>query len=192
MRKSPPYGAFALFVVLGWISLVPLSAPTDAFTLTVSHHDVDAGQTFTATARAHGRCQWLMEWNGLTRTTVSRVFETTWTAPAVTRDRRIVLTATCVEDPVRSAVRHRPGPRSGARRSAPRTDRQSLVVRVPPHRHQSIPITVHPGGAVTPPHGGGVGPIGLPNTGGPPFWLVITGFVLVFAGAGGIRRSSAG
>jgi LPXTG-motif cell wall-anchored protein len=197
MKRFGSFGVTALFAVLTCFALAPSAhaarAYPDAgptFDLRVNRHLLYGGQRLVATATASVSCTWLLEWNGDRRPRTGKTFTTTYVAPAVTRLTRIPLHGTCFYDQQR-ARQHRAPARAAT--SATSTA-EAIMVEVPPHWQQTIVITVlPPGSAVSPPIGGHPHPggTGLPNTGGPSRWILLTGLGVLLAGSVVVRRAQA-
>lgn len=173
------------------IGMLGLAGPASAddqvhFTLKVDRHVLYGGQSLTATASAKGVCDWILEWNGDRRHVKATSFSTTYVAPRITKRTKIPLHATCVAAPARR--------NQASRAAAPAGDAQAIVVRIPAHTSHTAVITVlPPGSAVNPPDiGGGVdGAGGLPNTGGPSWWLLVAGLGALVVGGATVRRTQA-
>lgn len=155
--------------------------------LSVSRSEVPIGKPFAVRASYTAKCIWLVEWDGLRRTSNAKAIATTFRAPKVTRRTTLPVRVTCFVTPAGRRGRARQLKRldSLARDPArPRTDRQSLVARVPLSLRETLVVTVLGPGSVSPPHHGGhgQGPGGLPGTGGPKFALVLLGIDLILFG----------
>jgi LPXTG-motif cell wall-anchored protein len=164
MKKLTSLGvaAFAALVVV--LAIMGWQAPAQAYpevqiSLTVNRHVLYGGQTFTATADANVTCAWDLEWNGDARDAnraPNATFNTTYTAPDVTKITKIPLHGTCGYDAAET-----PSARSAA------TWQRTIVITVLP-----------PSTAVSPPIGGD-----LPNTGGPNVLFLLGGLGLLVSGA---------
>jgi hypothetical protein len=190
MRRTAIRVALLLLAALAVVGAAPAGAAAHHFSVTVDHTAVHSGRQFTVTAVANTPCTWLVEWNGERRHTQARTFVTTFTAPAVTKRTTYALSARCFYSA--APATHR-GSSARTAAGAP-ADAQTIVVRVPPSWARTIVITVLPAGAVvSPPHtggGGGVGPDGLPGTGGPDRWILLAGLALLLTGATAVRRGA--
>ncbi|MFL6061007.1 MAG: hypothetical protein ACJ72E_07240 [Marmoricola sp.] len=183
--------AGALLAVLACVAMTSSASGAPRFGVSVNRTVLHGGESLVVHATATTRCTWLTEWDGVRHHVVGRTFTTTYVAPVVARRTTLVLRATCFYQAARTRrhVRHQ----GAAARAG--SDPQTIAVQVPPSWVRTIPVTVLPGsGVVSPPHGnggnGGVGPGGLPNTGGPRGWLLLAGALCVVTGATAIRRAA--
>ncbi len=173
MKKFASVLVVALLALLATLSLAPAASayPDVAIDLSVNRQTVYGGEQFTSTASSDVDCTWTVEWNGDTRTSgATTQFQTTFTAPDVTKVTEIPLHGTCAYDAP----------------SAARTNARALAGSSSWSR--TIVITVLPAGnAVAAPGDAGVGAGGdLPNTGGPNFWFLAAGIALLLTGAGAV------
>jgi hypothetical protein len=178
--------AVGLLLALVLLATSASAGPAPAFKVALDRHALRSGQLLTATASSTRPCEWVLEWNGTRQHAIGTRFVATFTAPPVTRPRRIPLHALCVYgDPPRRTAGSPP-----ARRTR---DRSTIVVTVPDNWQDTIDVNVLPNGSVegdSDSHGGGHSD-GLPDTGGPSRWLATLGALLVLGGSQLIRRGSA-
>jgi len=124
----------------------------------VNHQRVSPGQQFTATGKAaavdkenktvpDSELKWTFRWNGVTKHRAGHLVTATFTAPDVTKTRKITLTGR-VDTPLGPCVHH-------------------IDITV------IAPEVSAPGG-------------GLPGTGGPAFWPLVAGLVLLLGGSGAV------
>jgi LPXTG-motif cell wall-anchored protein len=161
--------AGAALVVLGGAGGAFASSYEPAFVhLTVTPTTLPGGESFTGTATSNKDCAWEITYAGPSGTaqpitgngtSIDFAFET----DPVDSQTTDAVKATCNYDPA-------------LRASAPLTDIS-----------QTVDVTLTPGGLEAPSTGGGLG--GLPNTGGPSYWLAALGAVLTAIGAGAVIRS---
>ena len=166
-----------------------------AFTLSTNRAELRSGQQLVAQARANAVCDWLVEWTGVRSSGRGRNFTAKFTAPAVEERTRFSLRATCFTRESARKARPAAPPAHLAQRS---DDSEVILVRVPARVEHTVVITVlPPTGSVSPPAPGGVaaGPDGhgghgsLPNTGGPPRWMVLGGIASLLIGLAATRAS---
>ncbi|HSV39449.1 MAG TPA: hypothetical protein VLI04_11890 [Nocardioidaceae bacterium] len=179
---SGRFGRLILVAVLAWAGLVPAANAGEHHHVTVDRHQLRGGQSLTVTATSTSECAWVLEWNGARQAKVARVLVATFSAPAVSQRARIPLHATCfmTHSKFRTTGAHPKPSASGSGTTA-----QYLRVTVPPSWRHTIPITVLPSET-------GVLPdeTGLPGTGGPPLWLLLTGLGTLLGGVGLTTRRS--
>ena len=170
MKKLASLGALAIAVLVAVLAIVGTSSPAQAypertFKLTVDRSVLYEGQHFTATAIGNVHCDWTLTWNGVKRT-ATRVplddFNTTYTAPAVSKVTKIPLRGTCAYDAAETP-----------------TDPNARAAVTPATWTQKIIITVLPRNAAVSPPGGS----NLPGTGGPDWRVLAGGLVLLLSGA---------
>jgi hypothetical protein len=146
----------------------------------------------TVTGTSSTTCTWLLEWNGERRIGRDRAaFTSSFLAPQVSRPTRIPLQGTCFYDSPASRPQHGSDPRDTQPPSS--TSRSTFVVRIPPRWRHTVVVTVlpprsavsAPGTTGGPGHPGG----GLPGTGGPALWLLLTGLGAVLVGSVAVRTS---
>jgi LPXTG-motif cell wall-anchored protein len=172
MKKLISLCGAALVALLAVAGLAPAAHayPDVNIDLTVNRQVLYGGETFTATGTSDVTCAWHLTWNGVVRTGTGSngaPFQTTYTAPAVTKITKIPLHGTCTYT--------QPTARKAAK--AARTAAASATWQ------RTIMITVLPrGSAVSPPENSG----DLPNTGGPKFIVLLGGVALLLAGAGAV------
>lgn len=183
MKKIASYGLVVLFVFASVGLAVPASAAGPKVRVKVDREVVRSGQTFTVTASASTRCQWLVRWNGERRVRTGKRFTGVFTAPAVTGRVRLPVSATCFYTP--EGVR--PPPTASTSGTAER-----VTVYVPERQSGAGAITVLPPRASVsppqPPHD--PGPDGLPNTGGPVWLLLLAGMTSLLGGIVILRRTA--
>lgn len=159
------FGFAAVAAIAALLGIVGFTGSAQAYpdvqhSLTVDRQVLFSGDSFTATASANVDCAWDLEWNGQAREGGGRLFETTYVAPQVTEIEKIDLVGTC----------EYADPADGAAKAAAATWQETVT------------ITVRPGanGAAAPTGGAGDD---LPGTGGPNLVVLLSGLVLVLAGA---------
>lgn len=183
MKKLASYGVVALFVFAALGVGAPASAAGPTVSITVDRDEVRSGRIFTVTASANVRCQWLVQWNGQRRVGHGKRFTGSFTAPSVTRPQRLPVTATCFHTTSR-----------GDPVAAPGGSAERIAVDVPARTLRRVVITVlPPRGTVAPPQPqepGAPTPGGLPNTGGPLWWLLLGGTATLVAGVVTVRRTT--
>ena len=131
---------------------------------------VTGGKSVGVSATANVDCAWTVTWNGETRrgkTAAGVPFTATFTAPQVSKRTVINAKVSCAYD-VASC------------------DALSGGGRVGSVWNKSIPITVLPSSQGAP---AAAAAGDLPNTGGPSWYLLAGGLLLVLAGAGAVRAS---
>lgn len=184
MKKLASYGVVALFLAAVLGLAAPSSAADPAVQVRVDRDEVRSGQTFRATATAKVECQWLVQWNGQRRVATGKRFTGIFVAPVVTGPERLPLRATCFH---RSAT---PAPAT----ALPGGGAQVISVQVPARTRGGVTITVlPPKDTVAPPQPqqpDTPGPGGLPNTGGPAWWLLLTATAALLAGVVTVRRTT--
>jgi hypothetical protein len=185
--------AYACAVVLALLGLLGMPSAAQAastgnphVTVQLSSKVVHTGQQFTVVSRANVLCDWIVTFRGDRRHTVGRANTSSFVAPDVSRRTTFPLEVTCVLHSV-PAQHVTTGSKavSGGHGAS-----ETLVVRIPPNTHVVTPVVVDPGTIVKPPHTGGDHPGGLPNTGGPPLWLLLAGLLTVVGGAVLVRGSA--
>lgn len=133
--------AVGLLLALVLLATSASAGPAPAFEVALDRHALRSGQLLTATASSTRPCEWVLEWNGTRQHAIGTRFVATFTAPPVTRPRRIPLHALCVYgDPPRRTTGSPP-----ARRTR---DRSTIVVTVPDNWQDTIDVNVLPNGAV--------------------------------------------
>jgi hypothetical protein len=155
----------ALLVTLGFTSSAQ-AYPEVQITLTASKQVVSSGDTFTASASANVGCAWNVDWNGDARSGAGQ-FSTTFTAPAVTKVTKVVLTGTCTYSSGSSGS-------SGESRSA--ADLSTWT------RQLTITVLPSASGAAAPSNRSS----DLPSAGGPNKVFLLSGLVLLLAGASAV------
>lgn len=165
MKKLMPLGvaAFAAFVAV--LAILGAQSPAQAYpevsiSLSVDRDVLYGGQDFTATAKGNVTCDWDVAWNDTVRNAHEApnvAFNTTFTAPKVTKVTKIPLRGTCMYDAAE----------------------QPTATRTTTAWQRTIVITVLPrSSAVSPPVGSD-----LPSTGGPNKLFLLGGLGLLLAGA---------
>jgi LPXTG-motif cell wall-anchored protein len=150
----------ALLVTLGFSSAAQ-AYPEVQTSLTASKLTVNGGDAFSATASANVDCAWTVSWNGEERTSGGTKFVASYTAPTVTKITKVPVTATC---------------------AYVATDSSGRASAVPTVRERELTITVLPtasAAAAAPSQNSA----DLPNTGGPNRVFLLSGLVLLLAGA---------
>lgn len=192
--------AFVTFLVL-LVLLAPAADAADPdqptpFTLQVDRHKLLSGQTLTATADAKAVCDWVLQWNGESRTARAKSITAKYIAPAVTEKTKFPLHGICF--PVEPRT-HRAG-RSSSHGGPGKGDPQTIMVRIPRHTRHTVIVWVWPPGSIVSPPTGPGGPggpggtgggTGLPNTGGPSWWLLVGGLGALVVGSVLVRRAAA-
>lgn len=158
----------ALLVTLGFTSSAQ-AYPDVQITLTTNKAVVSSGDAFTATASANVDCAWNLDWNGEVRPGTGQLV-TTYTAPVVTKITKIALTGVCSY---------------GA--SAERAEASTWK--------RQVTITVLPSASAAGAADNTKNSANLPNSGGPNRVFLLTGLVLLLAGASAVtlarRRAEA-
>lgn len=160
--------AGATLVVLGGASGAFASYEAPNMTLTVTPTTLPGGESFTGTASSNENCDWSITYDGptstgqpITGTGTSLDFQ--FDTNEVSSQQTDAVTAVCnYDDGMRASVA------------------QSMT--------RSVDVTLTPA-SVSPPITGGGGVGGLPNTGGPSYWLAAMGVALTAIGAGAVIRS---
>ena len=151
----------AVLVSLGFSSAAQ-AYPDVRLDLTVNHQVLYSGETFTATGISNVDCALNLEWNKVVRQSdPTKRFVTEYVAPQVSRITKIPLTGVC--------------------RYASRSAGKASAVGVSTLQRR-ITVTVLPraNGAATPPVDNSAD---LPGTGGPNRVFLLSGLVLLLAGA---------
>ncbi|WP_457112706.1 LPXTG cell wall anchor domain-containing protein [Marmoricola sp. URHA0025 HA25] len=164
MKKFVSLGLAAFAALAGVLVILGAQTPAQAYpelsiSLSVNRTVLYGGQTFTATATGNVTCDWDLAWNGAVRDAhraPNAAFDTTFTAPKVTKVTKIPLHGTCVYD----AAEH-PSARTTA------AWQRTIVITLLPRSS-----------AVSPPVGSH-----LPSTGGPNLLFLVGGLGLLVAGA---------
>jgi LPXTG-motif cell wall-anchored protein len=165
MKKLTSLGVAAFAALVAVLAILGSQTPAQAYPelsidLSVNRSVLYGGENFTATAKSTGvTCAWTLEWNGDSRNGVSSTgapFETTYTAPEVSKVTKIPLDGVCSY-------------------TAP-------TARGAATWERTIVITVLPRNAAVSPPGGS----DLPNTGGPNRLFLAGGIVLLLSGAAAV------
>lgn len=167
MKNFASAFAVALLALLATLGLAPSASayPDVSIDLTVNRQTLYGGEQFIATGTSDVACTWADEWNGSTHHSgATTLYTTTFTAPDVTQVTKIPLHGTCTYT-APSALRT-----GGRAAAATSTWNRTIVITVLP-----------PASAVATPGGAD-----LPNTGGPNFWVLAAGVVLLVTGAGAV------
>jgi len=164
MKKLMPLGVAVFTAFVAVLAILGAQSPAQAYpevsiSLTVNRDVLYGGQDFTATAKGNVTCDWTVAWNGTVRhagEAPNAAFNTTFTAPKVTKVTKIPLSGTCAYD-----AAEQPTARTAA------TWKRTIVITVLPR-----------GSAVSAPVGSD-----LPSTGGPSKLFLFGGLGLLLAGA---------
>lgn len=173
MKKLTSLGVAAFAAMVAVLAIVGSFSPAQAYPevkieLKVNKTVLFEGQQFTATATGNVTCSWALTWNGVHRNAdriPNKPFNTTYTAPPVSKVTKIPLKGTCSYDADETP--------------ATPTFRQAVH---PTSATRTIMITVLPRGAAATPPGGS----DLPNTGGPDWRVLAGGLVLLLSGIGAV------
>lgn len=159
------FGFGAVAAIAALLGILGFSGSAAAYpdvqqSLTVDRQVLFGGDTFTAFASANVDCGWNLQWNGQAREGSGPEFSTTYVAPQVTTITKVDLVGTCSYD----------DPTDGAAKASAATWKDTVTV------------TVRPGA------NGAAAPVGgtsadLPGTGGPNGVVLLSGLVLLLAGA---------
>lgn len=181
MTRHTTWGVLLLLALGTLVIASPAAAdPDGSFRLSVDRKVLRSGEQLTVRASATVACDWIVEWDGEIRRDRAHVLTTTYLAPIVTRVTKVPVGGRCF--PVGAITRSKAPPEL----SGPS---QQLRVQVPESWARSITVTVLPAGsAVSPPPAPDPGG-GLPNTGGPSWWLVLTALGMIVAGTATIRSA---
>lgn len=151
--------------------------PQPVFGISVDHQVVRGGDTFVAHARANVRCDWRMRFGDQRASGTGKQLRHRFSTPVVAHRTERSVRVTCRYS---SGGGARPCGTARASRLWHGTVPVTLLSRndsanVPP----SAPTGGSPGGSAGPSAGfGGL----LPNTGGPEFWILVAGLVLLLGG----------
>lgn len=155
--KKVAFAVFAAFVALFVIN--PLSNPAQAYPeiqarITSDHEVVYAGAAFTVSATSNVSCAWDLNWDGSTRAVSGTAVSSKFVAPSVSKITKLPLSGVC----------------SYANTSF----RSATAATTQP---QKLTITVLPRPQTSP------GAAALAGTGGPDRMVLISGLLLLIAGA---------
>lgn len=184
MKQRAAYLA-VLASVLGIVAFTSMPAQAvSGFRVSVDRARLDSGQVLTVRARSAVVCDWGLTFDGqarLGRHTTS--FVTRFVAPVVARTTTFRVGAICVED-------------GAGLRTTTSTARSSSTIAavIPRHWIGGVRVTVDPPGTVVSAPGGGHHPGqggagGLPNTGGPRWWLLLLGLACTLTGSVAVGAS---
>jgi LPXTG-motif cell wall-anchored protein len=167
----------------------------------VNHHVVRSHQEVVVRARSSVTCGWILTWPGHRKQRLGHVLVARFRAPSVTHVKKLRVRATCLGTKGGYGDSHRGRPRLAPRSTSagPTRDRQAVAATVPRRWQRVVVITVLPLRGVGPDsaHSGdhdptsGSGPGNLPDTGGPPLWLLVLGLLSTLIGALLLRRTRA-
>ena len=150
----------AVLVSLGFSSAAE-AYPDVRIDLTVNHQVLYSGDSFTATGTATVACPLDLEWNDVIRQSEpTKRFVTTYVAPQVTKVTKIALTGVC----------HYTAPAGGKAATGASKLERRLTVTVLPRANGASPAPVD-------------NSADLPGTGGPNMVFLLSGLVLLLAGA---------
>jgi hypothetical protein len=153
--------AIAVLLVSLFVSTSAQAYPDARIALTVNHQVIYAGDSFRATGSTNIACSLDLEWNDVVRHSgPTKEFQTSFVAPTVTAVTSIPLTGVC-----------RLAGTTAGKAGAPTTVKRSLDVTVLPRAS---------GSAAAP---AGNNSADLPGTGGPNRIVLLSGLVLLLAGA---------
>lgn len=160
------FGLAAVAAIAALLGILGFSGTAQAYpdvqhSLTVDKQVIFGGDSFTATASANVDCAWALEWNGQARESAGTTFVTTYVAPQVDEIEQIELVGTCGYA--------EPGARDAEANDA--TWRSTVT------------ITVRPGANGAAAAAAGINRADLPGTGGPNRIFLMSGLVLLLAGA---------
>lgn len=178
MKKLASYGTVLLLALAPLGLALPASATGPDVSVTVDRAVVRPGQTFTVTASAGVRCQWLVTWNGERQVRSGMRFRGSFAAPAADVRRRLPVRATCYYTPADIRPPNAAPPTGTAERVTvyvPERVSGGAVVTVVPSMATPQPPTVDPG---------------LPNTGGPSWLLLLAGLASLAGGVVIVRRTT--
>lgn len=159
--KKFAFAAFAAFVAL--FATLTLHNPAQAYpnvraSLNAVGNDtvLVSGEEFAVLASSSAECDWALKWDGVNKAVRGTQFQTTFTAPEVTKSTTVKLTGVCTyNDPSRSD----------------RSVAESTIIPA------ALEYTVRP--STTSPNNGA----SLAGTGGPNRMVLLSGVVLLFTGA---------
>ena len=148
-----------------------MAYPSCVFDASADKKVVRGGAQVTVSSTANVDCAWTIEWNGVTRTGSGKTFSATYTAPQVSKRTVIDAHVTCTYEDT----------------SCTGEDARDGDAARPALWTKTIPVTVLPRGGQGGPTASASGD--LPNTGGPSWYLLAGGLLLLVAGAGAVRAS---